>query len=81
MDAKDLERALTVLGWTGADLAARVDAHPNTVTAWRAGRTRIPGAVAYALTLAQDIRSMADSLAPRPSRRPRRRPGAAARRR
>lgn len=48
----DLGAMLDVLGWSQAELARRVDVHPNTVSGWSTGRTNVPGPVRAYLELA-----------------------------
>ncbi len=46
-------------GLSGAELARRIDVHPNTVTGWTLERHKAPGAVLAYLKLLADVRRCA----------------------
>jgi hypothetical protein len=54
----DLDAALDALGWSGAELARRVDVGADRVSAWRCGKARMPGAVVAYLRLAMSVREL-----------------------
>jgi DNA-binding transcriptional regulator YiaG len=64
-DARWLRASLRVLGWSGAELARRIDVHGNTVSAWRTGRRALPGAVRAYVGLALQVSALGDSLGPK----------------
>jgi transcriptional regulator with XRE-family HTH domain len=53
---------LAELDWTGAELARRVDVHPNTVSHWLQGHAKggVPGAVMAYLRLYLRVRRLLD---------------------
>lgn len=61
-DARWLRASLRVLGWSGAELARRIDVHGNTVSAWRTGRRALPGAVRAYVELVLEVSALGDSL-------------------
>jgi hypothetical protein len=54
----DIDRALDLLGWSGAELALRLDVGEDRVSAWRRGRGGVPGPVAAYLELALRVRDL-----------------------
>jgi transcriptional regulator with XRE-family HTH domain len=56
----DIDRALDLLGWSGAELARRLDVGEDRVSAWRRGRSKrgVPGPVAAYLELALRVRDL-----------------------
>lgn len=46
MKPADLKRSLAALGWSQAELARRIGAHPNTVSKWMTGKAAVSGAAA-----------------------------------
>jgi transcriptional regulator with XRE-family HTH domain len=53
-----LKSLLSECSLTGAELARRVDVHPNTVSAWMTGSRSIPGAVIAYLTLLAEVKRL-----------------------
>jgi len=45
-------------GLTGAELAKRVDVHPNTVSQWKTGAVEPPGAVIAYLDLLAKVKAL-----------------------
>lgn len=56
-----VQAALEILGWSQAELARRLYVHPNTVTGWATGRTKVPGPVVAYLGLAVKAKEMLNS--------------------
>jgi hypothetical protein len=54
----DLNATLSTLGWTGAELARRVDVGADRVSAWRRGKAKLPGSVVAYLDLALKAREL-----------------------
>lgn len=59
---EQLADLLVELHWTGAELARRVDVHPNTVSHWLQGHAKggVPGAVMAYLRLYVRVRQLLD---------------------
>ena len=51
----DIDDALDALGWSGAELARRIDVGADRVSAWRCGKAKLPGAVVAYLRLAVSV--------------------------
>lgn len=51
---------LTKLRWSQAELARRIDVHPNTVSHWVTGKRPIPGAVKAYVDLALKVKGLID---------------------
>lgn len=51
---------MRLCGFNKAELARRVDVHPNTVTKWCDGTTRVPGAVVAYLGLYATLKRATD---------------------
>jgi hypothetical protein len=54
----DLNGALEALGWSGVELARRIDVGADRVSAWRCGKAKVPGAVVPYLRLAMSVRDL-----------------------
>lgn len=52
---RELEMALDALGWSKAELARRMDVHPNTVTSWT---EQMPGPVREFLRLKVSLKKL-----------------------
>lgn len=54
----DLPAVMASLDWSNAELARRVEVHPNTVSKWITGETRVPGGVRAYLGLLIAVRGV-----------------------
>lgn len=62
MTIRELDAALKELGWRGADLARKLDVHPNAVSKWRTGKSPVPGYAAAYLKLALAVKRLAGEV-------------------
>ena len=55
---QDFRRLMREIAMKGAELARRVDVHPNTVSCWATDRSEVPGAVLAYLELLAKVRAL-----------------------
>ncbi len=62
MTAREFDRALKALGWTGLDCSKRLRVRPETVSSWRTGRVEVPGPVEAYLELALKLKTIMEGI-------------------